>query len=270
MIFKKHAGFAAIANDMTPRGSGFRASIPEGWKQGRTAYGGLTSGLALIAAQKAFPDLPPLRSANINFIGPVSGDPVFSATLLRRGRNVTTVHVAAEVEGQSVADIVFTFGISRESVLSTTRRTTSPAPAPDDCKRFTPKIAEPVVPKFFLRFETKLIDGARPMAGAAEGYVRAWSRHVDVNSREGIASLLTLSDVLPPAALPMLKKIAPVSSVNFMLNFVTDTPTTTDGWWQVESRMSTAAQGYSSQIMRIFNYDGQMVAEGMQAVAVFA
>lgn len=269
MIFKKHAGFAAIADAMTPSGEGLCASIPDGWKQGRTAYGGLTSGLALVAAQKAFPDLPPLRSANINFIGPVSGAPVFTATLLRRGRNVTTVHVSAEIEGQSVADIVFTFGISRDSVLSVNRDIT-PAPAPGDCKRFTPKIAEPVVPQFFMRFETKLIDGARPMAGAAEGYVRAWSRHMDISSRDGIASLLTLSDVLTPAALPMLKKIAPVSSVNFMLNFVTDNPTTTDGWWQVESRMSSAAQGYSSQIMRIYNYDGQMVAEGLQCVAVFA
>lgn len=268
MIGKKHIGFAAITQDMQADNGGFRATIPDGWKQGRTAYGGLTSGLALVAAQKTFSDLPPLRSANINFIGPVAGNPVFTATLLRQGRSVTTVRVVGVVDDNPIADIVFTFGISRDSSLSVARTIEAP-PAPRDCKRFTPKIAEPIVPKFFLRFESKLIDGARPMSGAAEGYIRAWSRHKDPASRDGVASLLTLSDVLPPAALPMLKKLAPVSSVNFLLNFVTDTPTTTDGWWQVETRITTAAQGYSSQVMRIYNTDNQLVAEGMQAVAVF-
>lgn len=273
MIRKKHLGFAAIAEGMTAENGGYRADIPKGWMQGRTAYGGLTSGLALVAAQNAFTDIPPLRSANINFIGPVSGPPTFTPTLLRRGRSVTTVKVVGTVGGtvgdNPVADIVLTFGEGRDSLLSVDKRVDAP-PAPGDCKRFTPKIAEPIVPKFFLRFETKLIAGARPLAGADAGYIHAWSRHADPNSRDGVASLLTLSDVLPPAALGMMSKMAPVSSVNFLLNFVTDTPRTHDGWWQVETRLTTAAQGYSSQIMRIYNSDNELVAEGMQAVAVFA
>jgi len=84
-------GFNEIAAAMVPDAKGFRAEIPESWRQGRTAYGGLTAGLSLIAAQKQFPDLPPFRSVTVNFIGPVSGDPVFTSRLLRQGRNVTSV-----------------------------------------------------------------------------------------------------------------------------------------------------------------------------------
>jgi len=80
-------GFNEIAAAMVPDAKGFRAEIPESWRQGRTAYGGLTAGLSLIAAQKQFPDLPPFRSVTVNFIGPVSGDPVFTSRLLRQGRN---------------------------------------------------------------------------------------------------------------------------------------------------------------------------------------
>ncbi|WP_371397074.1 acyl-CoA thioesterase [Fretibacter rubidus] len=268
MIFKKQPGFDAIVGSMTPDGDGFNVDILPAWKQGRTAYGGLTSGLALAACQKSVSDLPPLRSANINFIGPVDDRATFTATVLRKGRNVTTVKVVATTDKGTAADIVFTFGVTRKSDL-TVDYPIIDAPKPQDCKRFTPKIAEPIVPKFFLRFETKLIDGARPMSGADRGYIRAWSRHSDVNSREGIASLMTLSDVLPPAALPMFKKMGPVSSVNFLLNFLVDAPKTTDGWWQVETSLSAAQNGYSSQVMRIYNYDGELVCEGMQMVAIF-
>ena len=55
----------------TPIDGGFRAQIPSDWLQGRTAYGGLSSALALHAAQGIEPDLPPLRSAQIAFIGPL-------------------------------------------------------------------------------------------------------------------------------------------------------------------------------------------------------
>ena len=266
---KKRLGFTAVSDAMAAQDGGWLAPIPDGWRQGRTAYGGLTTGLAFTAASRTFPDLPPLRSANINFIGPISGDPVFTAQLLRKGRNVTTVKVAGHLDDAVIADIVFTYGQSRKSIIRVDQ-SAPPPPPPDRCKSFTPKLAEPIVPNFFLRFETKLIAGARPMAGANEGYIRAWSRHKDPASRKGVAALLTLSDVLPPAALSMVRKIAPVSSVNFLLNLVTDTPTTQDGWWQVETRLTTARDGYSSQIMKIYNSENELVAEGMQCVTVFA
>jgi len=44
------------------------------------------------------------------------------------------------------------------------------------------------------------------MSGAEEGYIRTWSRHMDEASRDGIDSLVTIGDVLPPAALPMFTK----------------------------------------------------------------
>jgi acyl-CoA thioesterase len=258
---------------MREKEGGYHAVIPEGWRQGRTAYGGLTAGLAYRAAQNSFENLPPLRSAAINFIGPVSGDVLFTASALRRGRNVTTIKVVGtlcggEKDGAIIADIVFVFGINRESELKVDVRA-APCPAPKDCAPFTPEAAHRFVPGFFHRFETQLIDGARPMAGASEGYIRAWSRHADPASREGMGALLTLSDVLPPAAMPLFTKMGAVSSVNFLLNFVVDDPSTKDGWWQVDSRLTAARGGYSSQVMHIYNASGELIAQGLQSVAIF-
>lgn len=263
-------GFNELATLVIPQGGGdgYAGQVPDNWRQGRTAYGGLTAGLSLIAAQKQFPDLPPLRSAVFNFIGPVTGDPLFTSRLLRQGRNVTSVQTEATVEEDTVATSTFIFGAARKSDLSV-QCPAPDAPPPEDCELFTPEFARDFVPVFFHNFDTRLIAGARPMSGASEGYIRTWSRHHDSASRDGIASFVTLGDVLPPAALPLFKKMGPVSSVNWMLNILVDNPTTEDGWWHVETKLTAASGGYASQVMRYWNTDGVLVAEGMQAVAIF-
>ena len=55
----------------------FRASAPnyeieidENWKQGRTAYGGLTASLWHEAIVTSYTNLPPLRTVQINFCWP--------------------------------------------------------------------------------------------------------------------------------------------------------------------------------------------------------
>lgn len=262
------SGFNDIATSMTKYEGGWRGTIPENWRQGRTAYGGLTAGLSLVAALKDFTNLPPLRSAVFNFIGPVTDDPVFSSRLLRKGRNVTSVETEGRIGEDTISTATFIFGAARESDLSV-KHPAPPAPPPEDCEAFTPEFARDFVPIFFHNFDTRLIAGARPMSGAKEGYIRTWSRHHDEASRDSMTSFVTLGDVLPPAALPMFTKMGPVSSVNWMLNILVDDPVTTDGWWHVETTLTAASGGYASQVMRYWNTDGVLVAEGMQAVAIF-
>ena len=61
------------------------------WMQGRAVYGGLSAALCLDGVLKQHDDLPPLRSATINFIGP--GDDVLTveSKVLRRGKSVSFV-----------------------------------------------------------------------------------------------------------------------------------------------------------------------------------
>ena len=241
--------------------------IPDGWKQGRTGYGGLSAAILLERARAAVPGLPPLRSALVNFTGPVSGTPELSATVLRQGRNVTTVEAKARVEGGVVCAATFSFGASRDSRVSLD----CPAPdaaAPEDCAPFAPPGAERFVPAFFARFDTRRIAGAPLVSGASEGYVRAWSRHVDAEARTGESALLCLADVLPPAAMPMMAAPAPISSMSWICNILRP-PETDDGWYMVESDLSAAGDGYTSQVMHIWNTRGQLVVEGMQSIVVF-
>ncbi len=63
---------------------------------------------------------------------------------------------------------------------------------------------------------------------------------------------------------------APLSSLTWQVNLLTPTPTTTDGWWLLSAQTHYAAHGSSSQVMRMWNAAGVLVAEGMQSVAIFA
>mgnify|MGYP001189457079 CR=1 FL=1 len=53
-------------------GNGETVTLPaDEWLQGRTLYGGASALVAYTAAIRAFPGLPPLRSAQLAFVAPV-------------------------------------------------------------------------------------------------------------------------------------------------------------------------------------------------------
>ena len=242
--------------------------MPDHWKQGRTAYGGLSAALLLARARLDHPDLPPLRSALVNFTGPVSEAPALTSRLLRRGRNVTTVATEAQGERGTVCTATFSFGAARDSSLEFD----VPAPdsgSPTDHPPLIPDGQEAFAPGFTVNFDARLAAGARPMTGADRGHIRCWVRHRDPASRSGEAALLCLADVLPPAAMPMLTTFGPVSSMTWICNWLRG-PETDSGWYLVEAEANAARGGYSSQTMRVWNRAGELVIEGMQSIVIFA
>ncbi len=266
-------GFAQIRASLRPAkhrlSDGFTAEIPDLWRQGRTAYGGITAGLAVASAQLAMPELPSLRSMIVNFTGPVLANCLFVPTCLRRGKSVTTVQVTVFSEENVAAQIVFCFGSHRDSSLVVRGRPNRLDRSPLSYEPFTPDASASETPNFTVNFDTRLVAGGRPGSGVRDGYVHAVTRHRDADSQTGIDSFVTIADVLPPAALCMAPVMAPVSSVTWMLNLLTDDPVTDDGWWQLDTRLTTAANGYSSQQMKVWALSGTLVAEGMQSVALF-
>ena len=90
-------------------------TIPPKWMQGRTTYGGLTAALCLETAMRAFPELPPLRSAQVSFIGPAGGAVEGRARMLRQGKSVTFVEADLFGEKGIATRATFAFGGARAS-----------------------------------------------------------------------------------------------------------------------------------------------------------
>ncbi|MGQ3179444.1 MAG: acyl-CoA thioesterase domain-containing protein, partial [Blastomonas fulva] len=92
---------------LVPADTGWTVTIPSCWMQGRTAYGGLSSALAHHAARLAVPDAPPLRSAQVAFVGPLAGEVTINCDLLRRGRN--TAFVETKIRSDEGLGFIGTF-----------------------------------------------------------------------------------------------------------------------------------------------------------------
>lgn len=245
-------------------GPGWRGDIPDDWLQGRTAYGGLSAAIALHCAMQSDTDLPPLRSAQVSFIGPLSGPILVTAHRLRRGKNAAFIQADIESEAGLGLRCTFVFmrAIASEVDYQTTTLPDFPQPTADDTTfKGNPHVA------FTRNFE--FLDRREgPDLLPAE-----WLRWTRLNQREGLdpmVELIAIGDCLPPAALRLLGRNVPMSSLTWIMNVLGPAPATEDGWWLLRSNADYARAGSSSQHMGIWNARGEMVAEQMQSVALFA
>jgi acyl-CoA thioesterase len=251
-----------ILSQIRPSERGFDATISDGWLQGRTSYGGLSGALALTAAMKADADLPPLRSAQIAYVGPLSGDVSVHAEKLRRGKNAAFIRSDVSSEAGLGLAATFVFMNAMESAVHL-----NDMPAPDIAQPEDSSGGESHSPNFFVdNFDWR---HALPKPDVPVADVSRWVR---LKSREGLdpmVELIAIADALPPAALPLMTVRAPISTMTWLVNLLTPKPQTRDGWWLIRAVGNYAENGCSSQSMYVWNSEGQPIASAMQSIALF-
>jgi acyl-CoA thioesterase len=241
-------------------------ALPQNWRQGRTAYGGLSTALSLQAALDSVPEgLPPLRSAQVLFVGPASGDLGFRTQLLRRGKSVTSISVDCLSDDQIALRSAFVFGDLRESQINHEFSRMPEVGAPD---RYTSVPALPMLPAFLSNFDVRFAGKSLPVSGSAHPELLAWVKHKDAQGVDPAVALLALADSLPAAAIVSFKEFAPLSSVTWTIDFAS--PAQPGEWFLLRSSSQRAAHGYSYQLMDIWNAQGEPVLAGSQTVAIFA
>ncbi len=237
---------------------GLTATIGEHWLQGRTAYGGLSAAIALAATKAEFPDLPPLRSAQIAFVGPLAGTVQAKPQLLRRGKN--SAFIGCDVTGADGTGLraLFLFMAGRQSSISH-----EDLPMPDMMEPESNMMDPAKLPQGFLtNFDMSLWD-------RLEAGYRRWARLKDREGLDAEVEFIAIADALPPAAMALSPTWGPISTTTWQLNLVTDHPETTDGWWLLDAATHYAREGASSQSMTIWNRNGSPMATATQSVALF-
>lgn len=249
--------------DARPLDGGFAATIPDAWMQGRTSYGGFSAALALEAARGLAPDLPPLRSAQVSFVGPLAGEVEVRARLLRRGKNASWI--SAEVTSGAGVGLTATFvfmGPVEQSALHLHDVPTPPGLiAPEPAVALPERAGPSFAPNFDRRFALPQSEDRRPE-------ICWWVRPKDAAGLDPMVQLLLCADMLPPAVMPLTGPV-PISSMTWLVNLLTPLPITRDGWWLLRSTGNYAEKGCSSQDMALWNADGVAIAVGMQSIALF-
>lgn len=240
-------------------------SLPATWLQGRTAYGGLSSALALHVLKKSIAQIDaPLKTAQISFIGPVSENVMFHVDLLRKGKSATQISVDAKVEEQMCYRAGFVFGLPRESQIAHDFSSCPEVPAPS---HYTSIPNSPFTPQFLNNFDVKFVNNAYPMAGLDYPEIIAWVRLKDAAEIDPEVLLLAIGDCLPPAAMVCFKSPAPVSSLTWCVDFAQ--PAKSGEWFLLRSKSVRSHQGYSYQTMEMWYENRELALISTQTVSIF-
>ncbi len=253
----------ALAARLEPQGGRFRLDGAAGWMQGRTMYGGAAASIALAAAGRTFPDLPPLRAAHVGFVAPVGEQLEAEAVMLRQGRSVAQVETSLYCDGGLVQRSLWLFGSGRRGNGAVPARRAEGLIAPEDAPPLT---SNDMAPAFTARMEMRRAD---PAGGSPRGTIRRWVRLKDRSGLDTMAELIGIGDGLPPGSARAMERAGPISSITWGLTILGDAPTTRDGWWLIETASNHMADGFSSETLRLWNSEGMEVMHGLQSVAVF-
>jgi acyl-CoA thioesterase len=260
--------FSELLDAIRAEGDSYRAHIPEDWQQGRTTFGGLTAALCLAATERAVPDLPPLRSAQFTFVGPVGGDVEIAPRLLRRGKSSVFVAVDLSVEGTTATHAVFSFAAARETQYGYRSHPMPPVPAPGTTVPFfrSAKV------KFTQHFESWVAGGQKLVSRAETPEIVTWLRHRDPNAMSRLSGLIAIGDTLPAAAYTMLSAPAPASSITWSIEVIDAAAVQrapSGAWYLLRSAGEDVRDGYSVQDMAVWAQDSTLIMLSRQTIAIF-
>lgn len=253
-------------------GTGHGVHVSADWLQGRTAYGGLSAALCLQSALNATLDLPPLRSAQLAFIGPANGALTLRPQTLRQGKSVSFVGVDCHGDAGLATRAVFCFGSPRTAALNHVDVPRPDVQPPALCRSFFGDAPPPLA--FMQHFEFLSAGGNLPFSRAGAPTMALWIRHRDPTTRQASAApamvaLLALADAPPPAAIVLFEKFSPISTMTWHIDVLSDDIATDDGWWLIQTSADYAANGYSAQAMTVWNAAGRPMIAARQTIAIF-
>lgn len=240
------------------------------WTQGRATFGGLIAALLYQHALTVVGAEQPLRSFTISFVAPVAiGEVSLQTTVLRRGKSVIQVETKMLQNSAVVAMALQSFGLSRESNIIIAPEIAPCFKAPADC--LTLPYVPQVTPDFTRHFDLCWAVGTLPFTASTSGTMGGWMRFSNESSDCQVGHLLALADAWPPSVLPMFKTVAPISTLTWTVEFLSNHfQVLGSDWWQYLADADASANGYAHIGAKIWDKNGQLVAISRQTVAVFA
>lgn len=243
----------------------FTIDIPDGWQQGRGAFGGLVIANLARAIEMTVP-LWPIRSISAALPAPVlPGAAEIVVESLRSGSGTSVVAARLLQSGMTCAHAVATLGRPRAAEIDVPAALVVP-PAWQSVPIVS--IGPPIGPPFSRYFEIRPT-GSTPFAGAAEARTTGWVRPRVPGAYRGAGYLSALADVYWPAALVHLSVPRLAATVAFNLQIVgTFDGLDPDAPLYHEGSAPAQHDGYLVDLRSLRGSDGRLLALNQQTFAV--
>lgn len=278
------------------RGAPRAFAVPEGWRQGRGAWGGLLAGPLLHAATAHADDGQRLRHASVQMLAAAAPGPaVVTTEVIRAGGATTAVDVrllgaeadadGAPLPGQvTLAHATVVLGRARAAEAEADGEPWRALEPPEalaagsDATAVVP-LGPPLAPEFLSQLEVRPVAGY-PLAGEPDGQTLAWVRpRLPVGTGIDLAAadvvLGALADAMWPATLVRLTSMHPLATLGYALDLPGQVPPEAlvdDEGLLVpllhRGRLVAAREGYVTETRELWHPDGVLLSMNTQTVAV--
>lgn len=244
----------------------FTAAVPDGWQQGRGAYGGLVTALLTRALEATTPGRP-LRSLTSELCGPVQpGEVTLEVEVLRAGNAVTTNAVRLTQGGEVLAHGVGVLGLAR---AGTARQVGLVAPERPDWRELeVVPVQPPYGPVFARHFEYR---PARylPYSGNTEPRAEGWIRPPPVDGTRDAAWLAFCIDAWWPALYAVAEAPRPMATVAFTFQPFAHL----EGLDPAQplfhrAQLAASDDGYCVELRELWGHDGRLLALNQQTFVI--
>lgn len=259
-----------------PLGDGrFAIDIPDGWQQGRGAFGGFVLAILTRASEQvvADPDRP-LRSLTAEIVGPAQPGPSeVRVEILRAGTGVTTVAARLVQGGEVQAHVVGAFGKTRPTFRAPVALAPPPELAGPSWRDIAPPpfFGPPMAPTFAQHVEFR-VTGPLPFSGApADGVARTggWVRLREPGTARDAAYTAAMIDTWWPAMLGTEKAPRAMATLTFALERVSDLHgLDPEAPLFYRGTILAGGGGYAIEQRELWGEDGRLVALNQQTLVI--
>ncbi len=253
----------------------FAWQVPDGWLQGRGAWGGLVVAAHINAAesvQHSVDDSRRVRNIAAHLFGPLpSGPAQVQVSCLRAGSAMTTWQVSiVGSEGELGSQAVVITGTPRPVDANERWGVATMPELPPWSQLPLAPVRPPIGPEFGAHFAYRPASGipgeqelprAAGWIGPAQGDEEApeWTA----------ATVLGIVDAWWPASYVTMPSVRPMGTISFSAHLLVD-PATLDPRSPLgyEAWVSTSEEGFTSETRRLWAPDGRLVVENHQAIVV--
>ncbi len=260
---------APLEQLVTPQrlGAGeFAFVFPDGWQQGRGAFGGLVVAALVRAAEADATEGRTLRSITAELCGPVQPGPALVRTeVLRAGNGISTIAVRLLQDDEVQAHAVIVLGKARAADCDITLLT--PPQQTPWCDVPLMPVAPPMGPHFGRYFEFRST-GAVPFSGKVSTQTSGWIRPKFAHLRDA-AWVAACADAWWPVLFTQVQEPRPMATIAFSLQLLCD-PATLDPEAPLQhvARTAAVADGYAVEYRELWSADGRLVALNEQTIVV--
>lgn len=242
--------------------------VPEGWNQGRGAFGGFLVGAMARALEDSEPERP-LRSLTAELCGPVLPGPSrLTLEVLRRGHAVTTTAVRIADDAGVNAHGVGVLGKDRAF-----ERRVPPAIAMPELPPWAsvpvleiPKAVRDAGPAFAQHFEMRVVRGL-PFGPAGEAEIVGYVRPNHPGARRDAAYLAACIDVYYPTLFAETGTFRPMATIAFTFQPLAPAPAG-DEPLVYRARLIAGAAGYLVEFRELWSGAGELLALNQQTFVV--